>query len=407
MMTTGASAAAAVIGGLMMCFMLGGCAAGEAANGSAATTLHSSGPSWAYRKDGAGAGDRKGSIMAKDWGEANGQPVKLFTLTNANGLTAKITNYGGILTEMHVPGRDGKMTDVVLGFDSLEKYLAGHPFFGAIAGRVANRIAHGRFELAGQTYQLATNDGPNHLHGGNEGFDKKVWDAQPSETPAGPALKLTYTSPAGQEGYPGELTATVVYTLTNDDELRIEYNATADAPTLINLTHHSYWNLAGHASGNVLPQVLKLFADRYTPTDETLIPTGEIKPVQGTPYDFTNAKKIGADIEQVKGGYDVNFVVNGQPGRLRPAARLREPKSGRVMEVYTTQPGIQVYTSGMLAKGKGPIEGKGAATYDRFDGICLETQHFPDAINQPNFASPILQPDDTYRHVAVYRFTVE
>ena len=396
------SPAAAVIGGLMVWSMVGGCAAGGAANGGAASRGGAD-PS-AYRRNTADEGQRKGTIVSEEWGEARGEPVKLFTLTNANGLTAKITNYGAILTEMHVPGRRGEMADVVLGFDSLEKYLAGHPFFGAIAGRVANRIAHGRFELDGETYELETNNGPHHLHSAGAGFDKKVWNAEPMETEAGPAVKLTCVSPAGDGGYPGEVVASVVYTLTNDDELRLEYTATTDAPTLVNLAHHSYWNLAGHGSGDALGHVLKLFTDQYTRTDETLIPTGEIKPVEGTPYDFTQPKKIGADIEEIKGGYDVNFVVNGEPGRLRPAARLREPGSGRVMEVYTTQPGVQLYTAGGLG---GPIEGKDGATYDRFDGVCLETQHYPDAIHHPDFPSIVLRPGETYRHVMVHRFTVE
>ena len=343
-----------------------------------------------------------------DFGEVDGQPVKLYTLDNGRGMVAKITNYGGIVTELHVPDRNNQTADVVLGFDTLEEYKAGHPFFGAIVGRCANRIAKGRFTLDGKEYQLATNNGPNHLHGGVIGFDKRIWDAEPLQLSDGPALKLTYVSHDGEEGYPGTLRTVVIYTLTTDNELKIDMHAETDAPTVVNLAHHGYWNLAGHASGTVLDQELQLQSDYYTPTDSTLIPTGEILMVDGTPHDFRQPKKLGRDIDQLKndqgkGGYDTNFVVNGSYGELRPAARVSDPSSGRVMEVWTTEPGVQLYTANHL----NDRAGKGGAVYGPHQGFCLETQKYPDAINHSNFVQPVLRPNQFYQHVMVHRFTTE
>lgn len=342
------------------------------------------------------------------FGEIDGREVQLFTLISGRGMTAKITNYGAILTELHVPDRDGKTADVVLGFDNLDAYAAGHPFFGATAGRVANRTAHGKFTLDGKEYTLATNNGPHHLHGGKKGFDKHVWDAEPGEsaTKSKPSLKLTRLSPDGEEGYPGALTATVVYTLTDRNELKIEMTAVTDAPTLVNLANHTYWNLAGHDSGSILDHDLTLHADRYTPPDEKLIPTGTIEPVAGTPFDFTKPKRIGQDIAMTgldPLGYDHNFVVNGEMGELRLVARVCDPTSGRVMELLSTEPGVQFYTGNMLT---GSIKnGKGGATYDKHSGLCLETQHYPDSIHQPDWPSVVLRPGETYRHVMLCRFT--
>lgn len=402
---------AAALGCVLLLALLGGCERlglnWNDDNDGAAQTAEAAGSDQsrsAEPRSRSGNQNGKGSIVEEDWGRANGKGVKLFTLTNANGLTAKITNFGAIITEFHVPDRDGELGDIVLGFNSLEKYQAEHPYFGAIVGRVANRIAEGEFELDGEQYTLATNNPPNHLHGGDEGFDKKVWDAEPMETDQGPALRLTYRSPAGEEGYPGNLTTTVVYTLTHDNELRMEMTAETDEPTILNLANHSYWNLAGHDSGDILDHVLMLNADRYTPTDETLIPTGEIAPVEGTPFDFTQPKEIGRDIDEVEGGYDVNFVINGQAGQRRLAARAYSPASGRVMEVHTTQPGVQLYTGNFL---DGSNVGKGGAVYEKHAAFCLETQHFPDSINQPDFPSIVLRPGETFRHVTVHTFSTQ
>lgn len=344
------------------------------------------------------------SISKSNFGTANnGQSVDLFVLTNTNGLVAKVTTYGAILTELHVPDRAGKLADVVLGFDNLAQYLGKHPHFGATTGRFANRIAKGKFTLDGKQYTLATNNGPNHLHGGPKAIDKAVWKGTPNESAAGPALALTYLSPDGEENYPGNLKIKVTYTLTNKNELRIDYEATTDKATPINLTNHSYFNLAGAGSGDILGHVLQLNADRYTPVDETLIPTGEIAAVKGTPLDFTKSTTIGARIAQVKGGYDHNFVLNSSDGSLALAATVRDAKSGRVMEVLTTQPGVQLYTANFL---DGSLSGIGGV-YPKHAGFCLETQHFPDSVNRPNFPSTILRPGETFRETTVHRFTFE
>jgi aldose 1-epimerase len=351
----------------------------------------------------------KAGIEKSDFGKtSDGTSVDLYTLTNANGMKVKIITYGGIITELWVPDRDGKLDDVVLGFEDLKRYLAGHPHFGAITGRVANRIAKGKFTLDGKEYTLATNNGPNHLHGGKVGFDKKVWMAQTISGDDGPGLKLTYVSPDGEEGYPGELTSTVVYTLTNKNELRIDYSAKTDKATPVNLTNHSYFNLASPKSGTILDHELTLYTDLYTPTDDTLIPTGDLKRVKGTPFDFTKPTKIDAHIGDIKGdvgGYDVNFALT-EGGKKEPAlaARVYEPKTGRVMEVLTTEPGIQFYTGNSL---DGSLKGKGGTVYKKHQALCLETQHFPDSVNQPKFPSTILKPGSTFESTTIYKFSTK
>jgi aldose 1-epimerase len=342
-------------------------------------------------------------IDSQNWGATpDGTPVKLFTLENDNGLICKITNYGAIVTEMHTPDRDGKMADIVLGFDDIEGYTAGHPYFGSIVGRCANRIALGKFKLDGKNYSLATNNDPNHLHGGDVGYDKRVWDATPIKTEIGPALVLALYSPDGEEGYPGNLTATVTYTLTHNDELRVDMTATTDAATVVNLAHHTYWNLGGHDSGDILGHEMTFNADAYTPVDSTLIPTGKIAKVAGTPFDFRKAKTIGKDFAELPakgddpGGYDHNIVLReGEPGQLNHAVTAHNPATGRSLTITTDQPGIQFYT------------GKGGAVYHKNNAFCLETQHFPDSINQPNFASTVLRPGETYIHTMVHKFSAE
>jgi aldose 1-epimerase len=348
----------------------------------------------------------RGEVQTVPFGTAEGKPVQLFTLKNAGGMVAKVTNYGTTLTELHVPDRNGRPADVVLGFDSLERYLKPHPFFGCIAGRVANRIAGARFTLDGKEYALAANNGRNHIHGGRKGFDKYVWEAEAQETPEGPSVRMWRTSPDGEEGYPGNLKVTVVYTLTPANELRIEFTAVTDKPTIVNLANHTYWNLAGHGSGDVLGQELEIRADRFTPSDAELIPTGELKAVAGTAFDFTRAKRIGAEHAETglanTAGYDHNFAVNGKPGELRAAVRAHDPSSGRVMELLTTAPGVQLYTGNFL---DGKTVGKGGAVYRKHAGFCLETQHYPDSIHKPDWPSVVLRPGETYRHVMVHRFS--
>lgn len=334
-----------------------------------------------------------------------GTNVDLYTLRNAHGVTAKIMTYGALITELHTPDRHGKPGNIVLGFDNLDQYLKGHPFFGAIAGRVANRIAKGKFTLDGKEYTLAVNNGPNHLHGGLKGFDKVVWQAEPSSKSDSASLKMTYLSRDGEEGYPGNLSVTVVYTLNDKNELIIDYTATTDKATPVNLTNHSYFNLAG--SGDVLEHELMLNADNYTPADETLIPLGTIAPVKGTPLDFTKPMTIGSRIQQVNltpKGYDHNFVINGGGKSLTLAARVHEPKSGRTMEVLTTQPGVQLYSAIHL---DGSLKGVGGVTYPRYGGLCLETQHYPDSINHSNFPSVVLRPGQTYHEVTSHRFSAK
>ncbi len=354
------------------------------------------------------------SIHKIEWGTVNDKSVYLYTLKNGYGITAKITNYGALLTELHLPDRNGESADVALGFDTLDGYLAGHPYFGCIVGRVANRITDGNFTLDGVDYTLATNMGPSHLHGGEVGFDKKVWDVVEVKKGAdGAFLTMKYVSPDGEEGYPGNLTVTVTYTLMTH-ELRIDMRAETDAPTIVNLANHAYWNLAGHDAGDILKHELSLNADNYTPTDETVIPTGEIASVENTSYDFRESKPIGRDIGQLPGdggedpgGYDINFALNGEAGTMRLAARVSEPSSGRKMEVHTDAPGVQLYTGNYL---DGSLSGKGETVYKKHAGFCLETQHFPDAINKegvPGWQSVILRPGEVYSHSLMFRFSTE
>ncbi|NVO32483.1 aldose epimerase family protein [Hymenobacter lapidiphilus] len=339
---------------------------------------------------------------------ADGTDVRLFTLQNAHGMQAAITNYGGIITRLLVPDRAGRPGDVVLGFDTLSDYQRRppheSPYFGALIGRYGNRIARGRFTLDGKEYPLATNDGPHHLHGGQRGFDKVVWQATPGTSAAGQTLALHYTSPDGEEGYPGNLAVTVVYTLTHDNALRIDYTATTDQATPVNLTNHSYFNLSAGQNPDVLAHELLLNADKYTAVDDQLIPTGELRPVAGTPMDFRQANTIGARIARVlgppPGGYDHNWVLNGQG--MRPVARVYEPVSGRALEVHTDQPGVQFYSGNFL---DGSLTGKNGRVYGKHAGFCLETQHFPDSPNHPNFPSTILRPGDTLRTSTLYTFS--
>lgn len=355
---------------------------------------------------------KKMSVTKQPFGKtADGQQADLYTLTNAHGLQAQITNYGAIVTRLFVPDRTGKLEDVVLGYDSLEDYIKETPYFGAIVGRYGNRIAGGHFTLDGKSYQLATNNnGVNHLHGGNKGFDKVIWQAEPIEGPEAVALKLTYVSKDGEEGYPGTLKATVIYSLTNNDELKIQYLATTDKATPVNLTHHGYWNLTGGAKRDILDHELMLNADRFTPVDETLIPTGELRPVEGTPFDFRNPTAIGAringDDQQLKygKGYDHNWVLTRKGEGTSLAARVVEPSSGRIMEVYTTEPGVQFYAGNFL---DGHNIGKGGVAYKHRYGLCLETQHFPDSPNHPNFPSTILKPGQEYRTTTTYKFSAK
>jgi aldose 1-epimerase len=364
-------------------------------------------PGAAGSKDKAG-GKMKASVDKKAFGKtSDGTGVDLYVLTNTQGMKAKVMTYGAILTELDVPDKNGKLGDVVLGFSNLKGYLEGHPYFGATVGRVANRIAKGKFTLNGREYKLAVNNGPNALHGGKKGFDKVVWKAAPVETEDGVAVKFTYRSPDGEEGYPGNLTATVTYTLTNDNSLRLTYTAKTDKATPVNLSNHSYFNLAGPGSGDILKHEMMLKADKYTPVDDTLIPTGEIKAVKGTPLDFTSPATIGARIDKLKGeprGYDHNFVLNMKGNRLTLAARVREPKTGRVMEMYTTEPGVQFYTGNFL---DGKQKGKGGVVYKKHQGFCLEAQHFPDSVHHANFPSVILEPGKTYKQTTVYKFSAK
>jgi len=332
-----------------------------------------------------------------------GDEVRLFSLTNNQGTEVRITNYGGIITAINVPDREGKIDDVVLGHDTLEGYLNRSRYFGAVVGRYANRIAHGRFTLNGDSYSLATNNGANHLHGGSKGFDKVLWEARELSD----GLRITYLSKDGEEGYPGNVRATINYSLTPANELRIEYLATTDKETIINLTNHSYFNLAGE--GTILRHELMLNADAFTPVDKGLIPTGEIRSVANTPMDFTSVAAVGAhigdDYEQLKfaGGYDHNFVLRGGAEELKQAATIYEPRCGRVMEVFTTQPGMQFYSGNFL---DGSIVGKQGVPYVRHSGCCFEPQHFPDSPNHPEFPSTVLKPGEQYQHTTVYKFSV-
>jgi aldose 1-epimerase len=356
-------------------------------------------------------GQRRRAVQREDFGQtADGQSVELYTLTNRHGVEVKIMTYGATVVSIKVPDRAGHIADVALGFDRVSDYEKDTHYVGPVIGRYANRIARGRFKLNGVEYKLAVNNGENHLHGGLRGFDKVVWQARPVRTRAGAAVVLTYLSRDGEENYPGNLSVRVTYTLTERDELRIDYAATTDKDTVVNLTNHSYFNLAGHGSGDILGHVLSINADRFTPTDAGSIPTGALRSVRGTPFDFNRPTAIGARIEQSDeqlrfgSGYDHNFVIRGQPGALRSAARVVEPTTGRVLEVLTTEPGMQFYTGNFLDDN---TIGKDGKAYPRRSGFCLETQHYPDSPNQPRFPSTVLRRGGRYRTTTVYRFSTE
>ena len=337
-----------------------------------------------------------------------GTPVNLYTLRNAKGMEARICNYGGIVVSLKVPDRNGQLGDVVLGYDTLADYLKETPYFGALIGRYGNRIARGKFTLKGQLYTLATNNGPNALHGGIKGFDKVVWEAKSYQGHRGPTLELHYLSKDGEEGYPGNLNVTATYTLTEDNGLRLDYTAKTDKDTVLNLTQHSYFNLAG--KGDILGHEVMMYADRFTPVDDTLIPTGELRPVKGTVFDFTTPTTIGARIEQPDQqlkfgkGYDHNWVFDKTIGHLTLLARVTEPTTGRVLEVFSTEPGLQFYSGNFL---DGTLKGKGGTVYNFRNGFCMEPQHFPDSPNKPNFPSVVLKPDEVYKNTIVYRFSVK
>ena len=333
----------------------------------------------------------------------DGREVKRYTLQNKNGVTAKLIEYGAILSELWVPDRTGRSTNIVAGFDKLEQYLSGHPFFGATTGRYANRIAKGKFTLDGKEYTLATNNGPNALHGGLKGFDKQHWKSSAdSSKPGEQSVRFNYFSKDGEEGYPGNLEVTVVYRLDDRNTLTIDYTATTDKPTVINLTNHSYFNLAG--SGDILKHVVRIAADRYTPVNDQLIPTGELAPVAGTPFDFQKATGIGARFDQLTNnprGYDHNFVLKRNGSGLETIAWVEEPTTGRRMEVLTTEPGMQLYTGNFL---DGKLTGVGGVKYKQHSAFCLETQHFPDSPNHPQFPSTVLRPGEAYKTTTAYRF---
>jgi aldose 1-epimerase len=350
------------------------------------------------------------SIIERPFGTMpDGRDVDLYVLTNDHGMQASVTTYGGIVTSLAAPDWHGEFTDVVLGFDALEGYLAGHPYFGAIIGRYCNRIGHGTFTLDGREYVLARNSGGNHLHGGVTGFDKRLWQAAARATDAGPQLRLGYVSVDGEEGYPGRLDVAVTYTLTNDNELRIDSRATTDSPTHVNLTTHSYFNLAGAGGGDILDHIVTINADRFTPVDDGLIPTGEMRDVAATPMDFRNPVAIGAriddDDQQLRfgHGYDHNWVLNTAGTDLSFAARVSKPTIGRVLEVFTTEPGVQFYTGNFL---DGSLIGKADTVFRRRCAFCLETQHFPDSPNRPEFPTTVLRPGEVYETTTVYRFRV-
>jgi len=346
------------------------------------------------------------AVSSSAFGAVAGRPVTLYVLRNPNGVVAKIMDYGATIVSLRVPDRSGSMGDVVLGFDSLSGYLAKEPYLGATVGRVGNRIAGGRFTLGGKSYQLATNDGPNHLHGGIRGFDKIVWHSKVVDGSSEPAVRFHHLSRDGEEGYPGNCSVDVTFTLTAANELHIDYSVSTDRDTPVNVTNHSYFNLRGAENGDILGHVLTLHASRYTPVDATLIPTGELKAVAGTPMDFTRPTPIGAHLPEVggnPGGYDHNFVIDGAPGSMTWAARIYEPTTGRILEVLTTEPGIQFYSGNFL---DGTLAGRGGVAYRQHMGLCLETQHFPDSVNHPNFPSYVLKAGETYTSHTILRFSV-
>jgi len=352
---------------------------------------------------------KKFTATEAPFGTVDGQKVIKYTLSNPNGMTVNILNYGGTITELFTKDKNGSLGDVVLGYDSLAGYRqTGNPYMGCLVGRYANRIANAQFKLDGKTYKLAANNNGNTLHGGTKGFDKQVWSTDYfGVAEAGSVLTLKLVSPDGQEGYPGTLTAIVTYTLTADNELKIDYMATSDKATPINLTNHTYWNLSAGADSTILDHELTLNADKYTPANAKLIPTGELTPVKGTPFDFTTAKKVGQDILKSGGdpvGYDHNWVLNKTGNNLEKFGSLYHPASGRLMEFYTTQPGVQFYTGNFL---DGSLTGKGGKKYIKNSGLCLETQHFPDSPNQPSFPNSILKPGEEYKQITIYKFSTK
>ncbi|MFO0913944.1 MAG: aldose epimerase family protein [Pirellulales bacterium] len=346
----------------------------------------------------------KMSIDKADFGQtADGDKVSVYTMTNANGMVVRMVDYGATIIGVEVPDRKGKLANVTLGFPKLDGYLQRHPYFGSTVGRYCNRIAKGQFSLGGKSYSLAINNAPNTLHGGEKGFDRQMWKAEPKATADAVSLRFTRRSPDGEEGYPGNVDVVATYSLNNKNELTMEFEATADQPTVVNLTNHAYWNLAGAGSGTIENHELTLTADKYLAVDATLIPTGEMPDVAGTPLDFRQAKKIGADLKKIPdvGGYDHCYVLRNQSGQLALAARVKDPASGRVMEILTTQPGIQFYTGNFL-------DGKPAnGGYPLHGALCLETQHYPDSPNHPEFPSTVLKPGEKFRQVTVHRFSVE
>jgi aldose 1-epimerase len=343
------------------------------------------------------------SLNETIWGQEGDRVVYLYTLANRNGMKVKISNFGGIITSVVVPDKNGIMENVVLGFDSLKSYQGGHPYFGSLVGRYGNRIAGGKFVLQDTTYTLAANNGVNHLHGGLKGFDKQVFRVDTAYANADSAvLNLSYLSIDGEEGYPGNLTVKVSYVLTGNNEVKIWYEAETDRPTVLNLTNHSYFNLTA-GKENILNHELVLMADSVTPTDSTLIPTGILTPVSGTAFDFTSAHKIGERIDQVPGGYDINYKLRNKTGEYVQAAEVFDPFSGRVLEAFTTEPGIQFYTGNFL---DGSLTGINGVVYQKHYGFCLEAQHFPDSPNKPQFPTVVLRPGEKYRQLTVYRFSV-
>ena len=353
---------------------------------------------------GQGPAKSEDTVEKTVYAAVNGVTVYQFALKNSHGALAKVIAYGATLTELWLPDRGGDLGDVVLGFDQINGYLENHPWFGATVGRVANRIAKGKFTLEGKEYSLVINNPPNNLHSGDQDLSHVVWEAGPVHVPHGAAVRFHYLSPAGDEGFPGNLSVAVTYTLTDENELKLDYLATTDKTTPVNLTNHSYFNLG--SAKNVLANVLYLNADRFTPVDSTLIPTGELLPVQGTPLDFTRPTPIGANISKLggnPGGYDHNFVLNGEPGKLKFAARVLDPESGRQLEMWTTEPAVQLYTANFL---DGTINGKRGTHYGKQSAFCLEAQHYPDSVNHPNFPSVLLKPGSEYRQQTIYKFSV-